>query len=47
MTDRQFVLLGWLFFIVSALFFLAVGIQSGDWLTILGALFFLLAPKGV
>ncbi|MFK7801446.1 MAG: hypothetical protein AB8G95_07445 [Anaerolineae bacterium] len=43
MSDRQFVLLGWFFFIVSALFFLAVGIRSGDWLTTLGALFFLLA----
>ncbi|MFT5193004.1 MAG: hypothetical protein ACI9EW_000190 [Cellvibrionaceae bacterium] len=43
MNDRQFVLLGWFFFIISALFFLAVGIRSGDWLTILGALFFLLA----
>lgn len=41
--DDIYLLAGWIFFIISALFFIAVGIRSRDWLTTLGAIFFLLA----
>ncbi len=40
---RVFQLWGWFFFIISALFFLAAAVRSGDWLSASGALFFLIA----
>ena len=43
LNDSYYLLAGWVFFIISALFFIAVGIRSKDWLTLLGAIFFLLA----
>ncbi len=43
LTDEQFIKLGWLFFILSAVCFLVVGIQTGDLMTTFGAIFFLVA----
>ena len=43
LTDEQFIKLGWLFFILSAVCFLVVGIQTGDIMTTFGAIFFLVA----
>lgn len=42
-NDEQYIKLGWIFFIFSAVCFLIVGIRTGDLMTSLGALFFLVA----
>ncbi|MGB1250831.1 MAG: hypothetical protein ACPG8W_09485 [Candidatus Promineifilaceae bacterium] len=42
-SNDTLILWGWIFFIISSLFFVAVGIRAGDWLTTAGALFFLSA----
>ena len=41
--DRKFQLWGWVLFVVSSGFYLAISIRDWDTLTFLGALFFLLA----
>ena len=41
--DKKFELWGWLLFVVSALFFIAASIRSGDMVSLLGGIFFLLA----
>ena len=35
--------MGWILFIVSALFFMASSLRSGDWIGFLGGSFFLVA----
>lgn len=40
---RIFQLWGWALFMISALFFIIASVRSGDWLGLLGGLFFLLA----
>jgi hypothetical protein len=40
---KRFECAGWFLFIISAIFFIASAIISGDWLAGLGALFFLVA----
>ena len=40
---RKFQLVGWGLFLVSAFFFIAAGLRSGDMLALGGALFFLIA----
>jgi len=42
-TDRQFVITGWLLFIVSSLAFIWSSLESGDIPGLIGASFFLLA----
>ncbi len=41
--ERKFNLWGWWLFIVSALFFIAASLRAGDWVGLLGGLFFLIA----
>lgn len=41
--DEQLEFWGWLLFVVSALFFIAASIRSGDVAGLLGGLFFFLA----
>ncbi|MCD4721022.1 MAG: hypothetical protein K8S13_14375 [Desulfobacula sp.] len=36
-------IMGWILFIVSALFFMASSLRSGDWIGFLGGSFFLVA----
>ena len=43
MTDRQWQLIGWAMFVICALFYLAAGWRSGDALTLIGSLIFLIA----
>ena len=42
-SNEQYVKLGWLFFILSSICFLIVGIRSGDLVSTFGAIFFLVA----
>lgn len=41
--ERTFQLWGWALFMISALFFIIASVRSGDWLGLLGSLFFLVA----
>ncbi len=41
--EHRINLVGWLLFIVSALFFIGTSLRAGDTLGLLGALFFLVA----
>lgn len=34
---------GWVLFIISAVFFVAAAVRAGDWLGLMGSLFFLVA----
>ena len=40
---RRFNLWGWWLFIVSAVFFIAASLRAGDWVGLLGGVFFLVA----
>lgn len=39
----SFQLLGWILFIICALFYIAANIRSGDWLCLTGSILFLMA----
>ena len=41
--DKNHDLLGWLLFVISALFFMVSSIRNGDMIGLLGGIFFLLA----
>ena len=41
--ERKCQIWGWLLFIISAIFFIATSLKSGDMLGLLGGLFFLIA----
>ncbi len=41
--EKKHDLLGWMLFVVSAAFFMASSIRAGDWVGLLGGVFFLLA----
>ncbi len=41
--DQAWILAGWLLFVVSALFFIASALRSGDRLALAGGIFFLIA----
>lgn len=41
--EKSYDLWGWILFVVSALFFIAASIRSGDVVGLLGGVFFLLA----
>ncbi len=43
MNAHRAALLGWAMFVVSALFFIAASLRSGDGLALTGSVFFLLA----
>jgi len=42
-SDRQYVLTGWILFVISSLGFIWSSLQSGDVAGLTGAIFFLLA----
>ena len=42
-NEKKHDFLGWMLFVVSAAFFVASSIRAGDWVGLLGGVFFLLA----
>ena len=41
--DHRINLVGWVLFVISALFFIGASVRAGDMLSLLGSLFFLVA----
>jgi Na+/proline symporter len=43
MSERNFISAGWWGYFICAVIYVIGGIRAGDWITILGSLFFLIA----
>ena len=41
-TESKFSLVGWMLFVISALWFIAASVRAGDTVSLLGGVFFLL-----